>query len=164
VAFINICYASSVTAINNFEIQKYMGQWYEIARLPNQYERKCVAPINANYNLDPNDNSKVQIVNSCMHHNKMVKFNGVGHLAADHNVGKLIINFVPKFLRWTKIGDGNYWILAVKYDEFALVGSPDRKYLWILSRTDKLDINKLTKLIDIATQQGYATKKLIYNN
>lgn len=149
-----------VQVINNFEAAKYLGDWYEIARLPFYFEEQCIYPVKAHYELDDND---ISVTNSCMTNNGKIDIaHGRAYFVESNTVGKLEVTFVPAWLRFTHIGRGDYWILYTDYN-YSLVGSPNHKYLWILSRTDTPKSSMIDKLLKIATQQGFDISKLHYN-
>ncbi len=153
--------AEPVTTINNFMPEKYLGSWYEVARIPFFFEKDCIAPTIANYKLD---GDTLDVTNSC--HKSDGSYDeatGKAYLVESSNIGKLKVTFVPKWLRFTHIGRGDYWILYTDYNNYSLVGSPDHKYLWILSRSENISPNKTTELLTIAQNQGFDTKQLVFN-
>ncbi|MFN8788066.1 MAG: lipocalin family protein [Neisseriaceae bacterium] len=159
-----ISYASDIQPINDFNISKYLGKWYEVARLPNRFENKCIAPITANYSVDPDNNNKIIIVNQCnTEDNQIDTATGVATFVESSNIGKLKVTFLPKWLRWLPFGYGDYWILNTDYSEIAVVGSPDREYLWILARTEKISLNLQEGAVLLAKNRGFDTTKLIFN-
>lgn len=161
---IKFSYAIDITPINNFEINKYLGTWYEIARLPNRFENKCIAPITANYSINPDDKEQLIVLNKCnTKEGTSDVATGVAKFVESSNIGKLKVTFIPKWLRWLSVGYGDYWIISVDYESIAVVGSPDHEYLWILARTDKVNKNDLDQAIKIAQNQGFNVTKLIFN-
>lgn len=161
-----MAYASdeSVIAISNFDSSKYLGTWYEIARIPFSYEKDCIAPTTANYALNPEDSSKLIITNKCTKLNQDATVDvGSASFTESHNTGKLEVTFLPKSLSWIPFTHGDYWILYTDYTNYAIVGSPNHKYLWILSRTETFDQDKLNKLLLMAEVQGFDINQLIYN-
>lgn len=155
---------STVTPIGDFKIDKYLGTWYEIAQLPNRFEKKCIAPITATYSIDPNNIDKVMVVNKCSRDGDGPSIaDGIASFVESANVGKLEVTFLPKYLRWLPVGYGDYWVLYVDYEKIALVGSPDHDYLWILARSNNVDQESINSVITIAKNQGFETEKLIFN-
>lgn len=151
---------NSVQAINNFDAQKYLGDWYEIARIPFYFEEQCIYPVKAHYELDGDD---VAVTNSCMTDGGKIDIaHGMAYFVESSTVGKLEVTFVPSWLRFTHIGRGDYWVLYTDYN-YSLVGSPNHQYLWILSRNDTPESASLNQLLDIATQQGFDVTKLHFN-
>ena len=155
-------YASNkkVEAITNFKAELYVGNWYEIARIPFYFEKDCIAPIIANYALDDDG---LSVINSCKNRDGTVS-NSLGEatFVESSNIAKLQVTFVPKWMRFTHIGRGDYWIMYTDY-QYSLVGSPDHKYLWILSRSEVVDANKIIALLNIARDHGFDVKHLEFN-
>ena len=157
-------YASDVSAIENFDSSKYLGKWYEIARLPNKFEDKCLPPVTATYQLNLDDQNKIIVTNECNTRDRVPEIaEGMATFVESHNIAKLKVTFLPKFIRWLPFGYGDYWVLNVDYDKVALVGSPDHKYLWILSRSENVPESDLKAISLIAKDQGFDTSQLIYN-
>ena len=151
---------SSVQAINNFTPEQYLGEWYEIARIPFYFEDGCVAPTTAKYSLR-DDN--LEVINSCRKQDGSTSSSdGIAYFVESANVGKLKVTFVPSWLRFTHIGRGDYWILYTDY-QYSLVGSPNHKYLWILARSESAEPQKIKALLNIAKQQGFDTNQLAFN-
>ena len=148
-------------AVDRVDLNKYAGQWYEIAHLPMYFQRKCASDTRATYSLK--QNGKVQVLNQC-HKTDGKVIQSVGEATAvDSSNSRLKVTFLPDGLKWLPFGKGDYWVL--KLDESyqtALVGGPSHKYLWILSRTPQLDGTVLKAYLEEATRQGYDISKLVY--
>ena len=134
-------------------LKRYMGNWYEIASLPAPFQKNCYCTM-AQYKLDK---SKVKVINSCRQNSVNGKLK-VAHATAvtvpDSHNSKLKITFFW-FIK------ANYWILYVSPNyETAVVGTPDHKYLWILSRHKTVSTNTYKKLRDIAIKCGYNLQHL----
>jgi len=143
-------------------IQSYLGDWYEIARLPNSFEKKC-AGVKANYSLDKK--GRVVVVNSCNDaSNPGVTHtaNGLARIKDTTTNSKLSVSFVPFLKEWGLFA-GPYWILDLDANyQYALVGSPDRDYLWVLSREKSMDESILKDLLAKAQSLGFDISKIIY--
>ena len=152
---------TKVTAIENFQPESYLGKWYEIARIPFYFEEHCKAPVTANYTLD---GKNLAVTNSCATKDgKIDVAHGMGYFTeSTPNIAKLEVTFVPSWLRFTHIGRGDYWVLYTDY-QYSLVGSPNHKYLWILSRSETIESASLDQLLAIAKEQGFDTTKLLFN-
>jgi apolipoprotein D and lipocalin family protein len=140
----------------NVDLEKYLGEWYEIARIPYKYERDC---YNTKAIYSKADEGSIKILNYC---NKgsiagvLETAEGKAFVSDKETNAKLKVQFAWPF-------KGDYWILDVGKDyEYALVGSPDRDHLWILSRTNKINGNSLKKLKNIATREGFDINRLVY--
>jgi apolipoprotein D and lipocalin family protein len=161
-----ICFAgaSEITTMNNFDSKQYLGTWYEIARLPNVFEKNCIAPVTANYSLKSDKSSQLIVENSCnTNSNEEKRVTGTAFFIESSSISKLKVNFLPKLLKWIPFSDGDYWVIYTNYTDVAVVGSPDHKYLWILARSNSLKPNVLDDAITLAKSQGFDTSKLIFN-
>lgn len=140
----------------NVDLDKYLGEWYEIARLPAAFERHCYA-TKAIYSR--NQDGSIKVENIC--HKNDVKgpvksVTGKAYVAEKGNNSKLKVQFFWPF-------KGDYWILEVGDNyEYSLVGEPDRKHLWILSRKPQVELHTLQYLVEKAKVKGFNTEKLIY--
>lgn len=150
-----------VTAVDKININRYVGKWYEIARLPMFFERNCASDVTATYYIDAKKPSTIIVKNQCR------KLDGnfiqsVGEATpVDTNNSKLQVTFLPSFLRWLPIGKAPYWILKIDQDyQTVLVGNPSHKYLWILSRTPQINDAVYQSYIEEAKRQGYDIAKL----
>lgn len=154
--------AAEPLAVEKVDIARYMGQWHEIARLPMPYQDRCVGEVKAQYTLQ--SDRSVTVVNTCRDQDgRISRAEGLAK-TADAGGGKLRVTFLPKGLRWLPVGRAPYWVLRLDPDyRHALVGTPNRKYLWILSRTPDMDAALLQSYIASAQEQGYDTGRLIYN-
>lgn len=140
--------------VPNVDLSRYQGTWYEIARLPLSWENKCVANVTATYTLRPD--GKISVLNQCRRKDGMeTASTGIAEVdGKDGSNSKLKVTFLWPF-------KGDYWILALDPDySWALVGTPNLRNLWILSRAPKLDSGILEKLIEQARQMGFNTAKL----
>ncbi|MBF0205886.1 MAG: lipocalin family protein [Oligoflexia bacterium] len=151
----------SLPTVASVNIEKYMGTWYEIAKYPNWFEKGCGA-TQANYKLL--NNGYVSVINRCRELTNVKKIKeaiGTAYVADQATNAKLKVSFVPFFQRWGFFA-GDYWILALDPEyQYALVGTPDRKYLWILSRSPTLDEAIIKQLKEIAEKDGFDLSKLV---
>ncbi len=144
---------TDVTTVSNLVLDKYLGRWYEIARIDNRFERG-ISNAFAEYSLNPN--GTIKVVNSGVD----IK---TGRMKSA--VGKAKTTSVPGLLRvsffWIFYSD--YRVLAVDENyNWALVGGSSSKYLWILSRISKLSEEDMALIISEASRRGYDTSRLIY--
>lgn len=135
------------------DIDKYSGRWYEIAKIPNRFQRKCGA-TRATYSVK--GNGKVKVFNECLKlkDRKIKKATGEARVFNPGRNSILKVSFAPFPFR--RLAEGDYYIikLDINYD-YVLVGSPTRDYLWILSRTKTLNEEIIQDLLSIATQNGF---------
>jgi len=152
---------SDLTVVPSVDLEKYAGKWYEIARLPNRFQKDCAGDVTATYSLDEDG---IEVVNRCRKASgEIIEAKGRARLA-DRNGpnSKLEVRFAPPFLSWLPFVWGDYWIIDLAPDySYAVVGEPHRKYLWILSRRKKLDDATLERILTRIRERGYNTDKLV---
>ena len=144
------------------DLNRYMGTWYEIARLPNWFQKKCVSDVAATYTL--RDDGTINVVNRCRKENGQIsEAEGRAKLARkDGPNTKLKVRFAPGFLSVFSFVWGDYWIILLAPDySYAVVGDPARKYLWILSRTPTMDGTTFQDILEQIEQKGYDLTELI---
>jgi len=133
-------------------IKKYLGKWYEIASLPNYFQRGCRC-TNAQYKWL--GNNKISVLNQCIKGSDK-KYSQAKATAwpVNTNNSKLKVQFFWPF-------KGDYWIIYLQKNyQYVLVGSPNYEYLWILSRKKSLPKPIIKRLISIAQKKGFDTNKL----
>lgn len=143
------------TVVTSVDLTRYAGTWYEIARLPNSFERnlKC---ITATYTL--RTDGKINVLNKghkIKDPEKINSANGLAWVPDKSAPAKLKVRFFWPF-------SGDYWILYLdKEYRHVLVGDPSYKYLWILSRNSRMDESTYYMLTEKAKEQGYDTTPMI---
>ena len=141
--------------VDYVDIQSYMGKWYEIARYDNSFQRKCGASY-AYYQLSRSN--KVEVTNVCQNvhdPSKVHRATGLARVIDSDTNAILKVSFVPIARRFGWFG-GDYWIIALDDNyQYAMVGTPDRKFLWILSRDPYLDERILSDLKLEAKNLGF---------
>ena len=147
-------------AVNAIDVQKYLGTWYEVARLPMYFQRNCASDVQAEYSL--NADQTIQVKNQCINTDgKLDVSEGVAYSQNDGN-SQLKVSFLPKGLRWVPFSKGDYWVLRVDEDyQVALVGGPSHRYLWLLSRSPDVDEAVIEDYLNTAKAQGYDLSELI---
>ncbi|MDX0289454.1 lipocalin family protein [Sinorhizobium meliloti] len=149
-----------VTAIPRLDLNRYLGRWYEIVRLPLKYEEDAATDITADYSLD--NDGKIRVDNRCFDNNNQPK-QALGQAEpVDATNAKLKVNFLPAALRWIPFTDGDYWVLKIDPEyRVALVGTPDRKFLWVIARESAISESTLEDYLAEARRQGFDLKNLI---
>lgn len=147
--------------VASLDLKRYLGTWYEIARLPMRHEPEDYTDISAHYSLKAD--GKVRVQNRALDGSgELQESIGEASLADEGDSSKLEVSFLPEGLRWIPFTKGDYWILRVEPDySVALVGSPDREYLWLLARQPALGPAKRQDYLETARVQGYSLEKLI---
>jgi apolipoprotein D and lipocalin family protein len=141
--------------VNYVDLQKYTGVWYEIAKIPNSFQKSCASNTTATYKL--REDGRIDVINRCKGNDGSInEAKGIAKVVDEKTNSKLKVSFVRILgisLFW-----GDYWIIGLDKDyKYAVVGSPDRKYGWILSRTPKLSQSDLNDVFEILRRQGYNT-------
>lgn len=144
------------------DLKRYQGTWYELARLPMFFQRNCVQS-EAHYGL--REDGRIDVNNRCKEDDgKWNDAHGIAEPQVAGNTDKLWVRFDNWFSRLAPgLTKGEYWVLYVDPDyKVALVGHPNREYLWLLSRTPTVSQQTRDQLLQIARKQGYATEDLIW--
>lgn len=146
---------SDIEAVRGFELERYLGRWYEIARLDHSFERG-LTNVSADYSLQAD--GRVAVVNRGYRPEKdrWETAEGVAALVDAPDVGRLKVSFFGPFY-------GGYNIIALDKEAYrhALVCGPNRSYLWILAREPQLDPVITADLVEQARALGFATDQLI---
>ncbi len=148
--------------VPSVDINRYAGLWYEVARLPNWFQKKCDGDVTAEYTLL--DDGDIKVVNRCgKGSGKKAGVEGRAKRAAKDSSGaKLKVRFAPAILSFLPFVWGDYWIIDLADDySHAVVGDPGRKYLWVLSRKPAMPDDKLDGILKKAEQKGYVLDGLI---
>ncbi|MBB1061222.1 lipocalin family protein [Marilutibacter spongiae] len=146
--------------VETLDLQRYSGQWHEIAHLPMFFQNQCVGDVTATYT--PREDGLIGVRNACRTDDgSMDVAEGTARPAGDAQ-GQLEVRFAPDWLSWLPMVWGDYWVLETGPDyEWAVVGSPGKDYLWILSRTPTMDRERFEALRERAAQRGYPVDELV---
>lgn len=146
--------------VPQLDLERYDGKWHEIAHLPMFFQRKCVDSITATYTPLPDGN--LEVLNACR--TKDGSFNeslGVARPVAG-TPGALKVRFAPDWLRWLPMVWADYWVIEVDPEyQWAVVGGPSLKYLWVLSRSSSMDRELFEQIKQRAAQRGYPVEQLV---
>ncbi len=151
--------SGEVTTVNHVDLKRYIGTWYEIARLPNSFQKQCARNTTATYTL--RDDGRIDVLNKCTKSDGDVsQANGVARIVDTTTNAKLEVSFV-RFLG-IQFFWGDYWIIGLDSEyRYAIVGTPSRKYGWILSRTPALSDEDQRTAFEILRSQGYNPSEFI---
>lgn len=145
-----------VEAIRGFQLDRYLGTWYEIARLDHSFERGLTA-VTADYSM--RDDGGVHVVNRGYDSaaGEWDEAIGKAYFVGEPDVGRLKVSFFGPFY-------GGYNIVELDHENYrySLVAGPNRSYLWLLARTPDLDRDVVQQLVDRARELGFATDELIW--
>lgn len=145
----------NIEPVTDFDVNRYLGTWYEIARLDHSFERG-LQQVTAEYSL--RDDGGIKVVNRGFDTQKQEwdEATGKAYFVGDKDVGQLKVSFFGPFY-------GGYNIIALdEAYQYAMVCGPDRSYLLILARTPDLDQSIVEDLVKAAGGLGFATQELIY--
>jgi apolipoprotein D and lipocalin family protein len=150
----------TVTSVRSLDLDRYIGLWYEIGRLPLRWEDAEATDITATYTLE--DDGNVRVDNRCIDKDgKPSQAIGRATLVKGEP-GQLQVSFLPEFLRWIPFTKGAYWVLKIDDDyTVALVGTPDQKNLWLLAREPRIDPATQDAYLAEATRQGFDLEQWI---
>ncbi|MBJ6979917.1 lipocalin family protein [Luteimonas sp. MC1895] len=150
----------AVEAVPAVDLERYAGTWYEQAHLPLFFQRNCVANTTASYSL--RDDGRIDVVNQCdTDTGERIEARAIAR-KVEGSTSKLEVRFAPAFLSFLPAVWGDYWIIDLDPDyRWAVVGSPDRKYLWFLTRDKTIAPEALDALVAKAHAKGYDTSRLI---
>lgn len=152
----------SLATVGYVDLDRYLGQWFEIARLPNRFQKKCMRTT-AEYQR--RKDGDIRVINRCRLQGKDKIKQAIGRawVTDKTSQAKLKVQFALTGVKLPFMA-GKYWIIDLAEDySYAVVGEPSRDYLWILSRTETLPKSTLNALIMQARQQGFPVGKLIFS-
>jgi apolipoprotein D and lipocalin family protein len=146
----------NVEPVENFKLEKYLGTWYEIARLDHSFERG-LTQITANYSLRSDGGVKVINRGYAAEENKWKEAEGKAYFVQESDMGYLKVSFFGPFY-------GSYIVFELDHEnyQYALISGPDKSYFWLLARTPVINEDVKIRLIAKAAALGFATDKLIY--
>ena len=149
-----------VRTVESVDLDRYLGEWFEIARLPNRFQRDCARDVTASYAR--RSDGRIDVVNRCRTADSgLIEARGVARVVDPRTSAKLEVRFAPPLLSFLPFVWGDYWILGLAADySWAVVGTPDREYLWILARTPKIDEQRYASAVAAARANGFDLEHL----
>ncbi len=148
-------YPASVQPVQNFELNRYLGKWYEIARLDHRFERG-LEQVSAEYSM--REDGGVKVLNRGFDTEKSEWKQAIGkaYFVEDNTTGYLKVSFFGPFY-------GSYVIFELDHQnyQYAFISGPKTSYLWFLSRTPKVSDELLDKFYTLAQSKGFDTGELI---
>ena len=144
--------------VDTVDLDRYMGRWFEIARLPNRFQNDCTGDVTAHYSLI--EDGKLRVVNECRKAgDKLMSAEGAARRAGP---AKLEVRFAPAWLGFLPAVWGDYWVIDLADDySWAVVGERGRKYFWVLARLPRMDEEVLRGIIERAEEQGYELSTMV---
>jgi apolipoprotein D and lipocalin family protein len=152
---------SDLATIPALDLPRYLGQWYEIAKFPNRFQRKCAGFTTATYTALPD--GRVRVENRCRTVDGTIEAAvGVARQVGAANSPRLKVRFAPAPLSFIPLVWGDYWIIDLDRDYgLAAVSEPGRDYLWILARTPTVSKGAYDALVARLSGQGLDVRKLV---
>lgn len=147
--------------VPSIDLSRYAGQWYEIARLPNSFEKDCAGEVTANYTV--RTDGRIAVVNRCRKTNgNLLEAQGIARVADKNRPNSFLeVRFAPAVLSFLPFVWGDYQIIDLAEDySYAMVGRNNRTDLWILSRAPQLDAASYERLVANARRQGFDLSRL----
>ena len=149
-----------VQTVDKVDLSRYVGEWFEIARFPNRFQRQCLGEVRAVYAV--RQDSRLDVVNRCRTNEGVTEARGVARVVDSRSTAKLKVRFAPAFLSFLPAVWGDYWVVGLAPDySWATVGSPDRKYLWILGRSFSLGTESYAAALEAARSNGFDVARLV---
>jgi apolipoprotein D and lipocalin family protein len=146
--------APPVQAVPSVDLARYAGRWYEVAAFPMFFQRQCVGDTTAQYTVRPD--GEIGVLNRCRTEDGFDEAEGRAWPVEGGGNARLKVSFFWPFR-------ADYWVIGLDPDyRWAVVGNPNRKYLWILSRTPQLPKDALELALGAARAQGYDLASLRY--
>ena len=143
-----------VATVAAVDLARYVGKWYEIAAFPMFFQRNCVGDTTAEYGVTAQGD--VSVTNRCRTNSGFDEAHGTATVVEGSGNSRLKVSFFWPFR-------ADYWIIGLDADyRWAVVGNPNRKYLWVLSRTPMLAPELLEAALKAAADQGYDLGQLRY--
>lgn len=136
-----------LTTVDHVDLDRYAGKWYELGRMPNRFEKKCDRDVMAEYTRE---GDSIRVENRCVKADgTLTVAKGKAKVADTSTNAKLKVTFFWPFY-------GDYWIIGLDPEyKWAVVGTPKRDYLWVLSRTPSLPQAEMEKVLHLVEQRGY---------
>jgi apolipoprotein D and lipocalin family protein len=152
--------APPVRTVPSVDLNRYAGEWFEIARFPNRFQRRCVGEVRATYTRRPD--GRVEVVNRCRTTDGETEARGIARVVDEQSFARLKVRFAPAWLSFLPLVWGDYWIIGLAPDySWAVVGDPGREYLWILARTPQLEGEPAAAARAAARNNGFDVTRLV---
>lgn len=147
--------------VASVDLKRYAGTWYEQAHLPMFFQRNCAQNTTATYSIKADGN--IEVRNRCeTRGGKAIEAVGTARTVPGSSA-KLEVRFAPDLLAFLPFVWADYWVIDLDPQyQWAVVGEPRRKYLWVLSRQKALPRETLDAIVQRAKAKGFNTERLIY--
>ncbi len=154
-----IALAQPLNTVEHVDLNRYLGKWYEIASIPQFFQRQCVRDSSAEYQLR---DSAISVTNRCTtNKGDLSVAEGQARVVDAASNAKLEVTFV-KLFGWRYLLGGDYWVIDLAADyRYAVVGHPTRKYAWVLAATPQVSALDLSAIEKRLRENGYDTCSLL---
>lgn len=152
---------TEVKPVPQVDLKRYSGKWFEIARYPNKFQKKCVGNTTATYTIK--DEETIEVLNQCVEKNGTTdEAKGKARVVDSATNAKLEVRFAPVFLSFLSSVWGDYWIIDLDDNyQYAAVGDPKREYFWILSRTPEMSDAVYQNILRRAEKMGFKPGQVV---
>lgn len=142
-----------VTTVSEVDLERYAGLWYEIARIPNRFQKECMRRTTAEYTL--NEDGRITVLNRCLKKDgQSEEARGLAKIEDVKSNSKLKVSFVS-FFGWRPFW-GDYWMIGLdEAYQWAIIGTPNREYGWILAREPTINEDTTEEIFAIIEKNGY---------
>lgn len=151
---------NDLPTVSKVDLKRYAGKWFEIARYPNKFQKKCVGNTTAKYTIK--SNGKLEVMNECLQKDGTINnAKGEAKIIDKTTNAKLEVRFAPSLLSFLPAVWGDYWIIDLDDNyQYSVVGDPKREYLWILSRTAEMNDATYQNILRRVEKLGFDPGKL----
>jgi apolipoprotein D and lipocalin family protein len=151
--------STALKTVEMVDISRYAGLWYEAAKIPNRFQKRCDRNTTAFYSI--RDDGRLAVVNQCEETDgTVIKAEGLAKISDTITCAKLRVSFFKIFGIPVYLGD--YWIIGLDDDyQWAVIGTPNRKYGWVLSREPSINDQTWKIINQILTGQGYLPEDFV---
>jgi apolipoprotein D and lipocalin family protein len=152
--------SNPVQPVDSVDLDRYVGRWHEIARYPNRFQRQCTGDVTAMY--ERREDGRIRVVNRCRTADDGTdEAEGVARVVEGSGNARLKVRFAPSWLGFLPFVWGDYWVIGLAEDyRWAVVGTPDRKYLWILARDAAMPEDDWNAALETARENGFDAGRL----
>lgn len=162
-ALLGACEAEALPTmevVSNFEIERYLGHWHQVAAIPAWFTEECAARIGTTYTAG--ESGRIGVRNACERADGTVsEALGQARFVGPASQGRLEVTFLKLWGFWLWLAGGDYWVIGLDADyEWAVIGYPERKYGWVLARTPSLGEADLLEARAVLEREGYDTCRL----
>jgi len=150
------------SVVPHVDFDRYQGTWHEIARFPNRFQKRCVGDVTATYSL--RSDKKIDVLNRCrVADGSYISARGIAKTVGQGQPNSMLkVRFAPRFLSFLPMVWGDYHVLTLAPDySYAAVGSPDRRYLWILARSPAVQASTYRQILEEVRAKGFDVERLV---